>query len=132
MTKGVYHKKKLSIVKYQDNHRAEVLQWTKEYRENEKISAIIAYGGKCACCGESNIEFLAIDHVEGNGNIKRRNGEPGGWHLARKLRMSGYPQGEYRILCHNCNSSLGYFGYCPHHSNSKFQNVVMNIETRIT
>jgi hypothetical protein len=21
----------------------------------------------------------------------------------------------YRVLCHNCNMALGFYGYCPHH-----------------
>jgi hypothetical protein len=29
------------------------------------------------------------------------------------LIRNNFPEG-YRVLCHNCNQSLGYFGYCPH------------------
>jgi hypothetical protein len=26
---------------------------------------------------------------------------------------NSYPEG-FRLLCHNCNFSLGAYGYCPH------------------
>jgi hypothetical protein len=29
------------------------------------------------------------------------------------LRDNGWPEG-YRVLCHNCNSARGLYGYCPH------------------
>ena len=29
------------------------------------------------------------------------------------LRNKGWPTG-YRVLCHNCNMSLGFYGHCPH------------------
>jgi hypothetical protein len=29
------------------------------------------------------------------------------------LKRNGYPKG-FRVLCHNCNSARGLYGYCPH------------------
>jgi hypothetical protein len=110
----------LNYTKYRQKNN-DATSYTKKYRELEKIKMVVAYGGKCSCCGESRIEFLAIDHAKGDGAKKRKNGEPFGWHLARKLRKLGYPKGDYRVLCHNCNSALGIFGYCPHNSTSKFE-----------
>lgn len=69
------------------------------------------YGGKCACCGETRYEFLAIDHINGDGRIHRRS-VPGS-RICRWLRKNNFPEG-FRILCHNCNQSLGHYGYCPH------------------
>lgn len=66
----------------------------------------------CACCGEQQIEFLSLDHVDGGGNQhKRRIGR--GWTLMRWLQANGYPDG-YQVLCHNCNQAKGYYGVCPH------------------
>lgn len=82
-----------------------------------KNDAIAAYGGPaCSCnhngtpCGPHPIEFLAIDHINGEG--KSAN-EQGGYRLYSRLKKEGYPSG-FRVLCHNCNLSLGFFGYCPH------------------
>lgn len=75
---------------------------------------INAYGGKCACCGEFREEFLALDHVEGDGHKERK--EAKGTNLYYRVRREGYPD-RYRLLCHNCNFSLFRYGYCPHQKN---------------
>ena len=73
-----------------------------------------AYGNVCACCGESRLEFLCIDHINGGGNKHRaqlRN--KGGTNMYRWLRKSGWPEG-YRVMCWNCNSAIANHGRCPH------------------
>ncbi len=77
----------------------------------EKLDALQHYGMKCACCGESRYEFLTIDHINGGG--RKHNAEIGQGHLYRWLKKNNYPEG-FRVLCHNCNQSLGLYGYCPH------------------
>jgi hypothetical protein len=68
----------------------------------------------CACCGESTIEFLTLDHIDGGGNADRKaNKHSGGTTTYRRLRRSGYPPG-YRVLCWNCNAATGLYGECPH------------------
>jgi hypothetical protein len=34
--------------------------------------------------------------------------------LWTKLLRLGTPHPDYRVLCHNCNTALGFYGYCPH------------------
>src|SRR3990167_10419838 len=63
----------------------------------------------CACCGEKNLEFLAIDHINGKGN-KHRKKLGNNKYMPTILKRLKYPKG-YRILCHNCNLSLGFYGY---------------------
>lgn len=76
--------------------RREVLDW---------------YGGKCACCGEAQEEFLSMDHVNGGGAQHRREIRKS---LPQWLWEQGGPVEGFRILCHNCNQSRGAYGYCPH------------------
>jgi hypothetical protein len=64
----------------------------------------------CECCGEKHLEFLAIDHISGKGGKHRKNLKE---YLPLILKRNNYPTG-YRILCHNCNMSIGFYGYCPH------------------
>lgn len=80
-----------------------------------KISTFEAYGGAlCACCGEDHIEFLSIDHINGNGIQHRKEiGGSGGAHIYRWLKKNDYPLG-YQVLCFNCNIAKGLFGICPH------------------
>jgi hypothetical protein len=74
------------------------------------------YGARCDCCGETALKFLTLDHVEGGGNDWRRSvraHERHGRGLYRWIQNHGYPP-LFRVLCINCNCSLGYYGYCPH------------------
>ena len=81
-------------------------------RLKNRMLVIKAYGGKCSCCGEDRHEFLAIDHMDGSGNEHRRSigGAPAFYPW---LIKNNFPSG-FRVLCHNCNLSFGFFGYCPH------------------
>lgn len=70
----------------------------------------------CDCCGDSHIEFLTIDHINGDGaEHKREIGMPGagGNRFYYWLKRNNYPEG-FRVLCMNCNCSRGQHGYCPH------------------
>ena len=74
-------------------------------------AAFDGYGGKCQCCGEDRYEFLALDHVNGGGRKERQTMST--YQIARKVIEANFPP-EYRVLCHNCNQAIGWFGYCPH------------------
>jgi len=90
-----------------------VMNYSQRTRQRLRLEIIKHYGGEnpcCACCGKSHIEFLAIDHVSGGG-AKHRRLLGGGLYIW--LKRNNFPSG-YRVLCHNCNQSLGAYGYCPH------------------
>ena len=105
-------------------------QQSRLYTRQLKADVIAGYGGRCECCGETQIEFLCIDHADGGGEAWRRKqssygparknkrglGSPNA--LYRHLRKNWYPDKvegmRLRVLCHNCNQSLGSYGYCPH------------------
>jgi len=127
-----YHKR------WRDNHKEKIkeyrvkakeynLRWTREYQKthqevcqtrNQKSrvklrnEVLIAYGSKCVCCGETELKFLAIDHINGNGNQHRKEVCPNG-SLYAWIRKNNYPN-DFQILCHNCNQSKGSYGECPH------------------
>lgn len=77
-----------------------------------KAQAIEAYGGKCACCGESHEAFLVFDHVNDDGAEHRKSVSSGliVWWLAQ----NNYPDA-IQLLCANCNTAKQYApGGCPH------------------
>ena len=84
-----------------------------DYRQRLRNETFAAYGNQCACCGESHVEFLGIDHINGGGTQHRKQIKCYGVNFYDWLRQRGYPK-EYQILCHNCNLAKGFFGYCPH------------------
>jgi hypothetical protein len=88
-----------------------VFNWDKyslEYRREQKKKVIDFYGGKCLCCGISNIDFLSIDHINGGGNKHRKEiGVSAGNTFYRWLIRNNFPDG-FRTLCYNCNSYKEY------------------------
>jgi hypothetical protein len=93
--------------------RAEVLEQCRQRHHRFKMEVLGHYGGACACCGESQHEFLSIDHINGGGGKHRAEINRRGVNFYRWLKQNDYPEG-YRVLCHNCNQARGYLGYCPH------------------
>jgi hypothetical protein len=104
-------KRKRTLKIYYSNNKEKLLLAQKETRKRRRLKVITHYGGICACCGESRYEFLGIDHINGGG-VQHRKSLPG-VNIDRWLIKNNFPEG-YRVLCHNCNMSLGLYGYCPH------------------
>ena len=90
-------------------------------QHKRRRAAVIAhYGGKCACCGESEVAFLAVDHKGGGGNAHRRSLSRSGKIVGSGkfyswIVRNGYPDG-FQLLCHNCNFAKSHGG-CPHERN---------------
>lgn len=81
-----------------------------------KFAYLEHYGKTCRCCGESNVEFLTLEHVDGNGNNHRRllfKHNVGGVHMYRWLKKNNFPK-EYAVLCMNCNWAKRISKICPH------------------
>lgn len=93
------------------DHKELSSQRVKKNAKDLRLLVITHYGGHCQCCGESRLEFLAIDHIAGGGN--KHLAVIGRGNLYRWLRDNDFPEG-FRVLCHNCNMALGFYGYCPH------------------
>lgn len=81
-------------------NRERVREGHKRSRDAVKLAALKHYGGDppaCACCGETLLEFLTIDHIGGGGGAHRRAlGFKGGARFCYWLRAQGWPEG-YRV-----------------------------------
>lgn len=105
-----------------EQKRARSLKWKKKQTaamirsrgDKRKLKVIMAYGGlKCQCphgCDITALEFLTIDHIKGGGCKHRKEIKA---NILSWLIKNNFPPG-FRILCMNCNMSLGRRGYCPH------------------
>ena len=101
---------------FRETHRESLKKYYKDWYKNVKLEVFGHYSNKCVCCGENIIEFLCIDHMEGNGNKHRR--ELNESSIYSWLKRNNYPKG-FQVLCYNCNMAKGFFGECPH---KKFSN----------
>ncbi|MEK6897602.1 MAG: hypothetical protein AABW93_03675 [Nanoarchaeota archaeon] len=98
------------VRKYHALHPEVQREAGKRKRLRLRMGALEAYGMKCACCGESELKFLSIDHINGGGGKHRRKLKG---HFYQWLKVNKYPVG-FQTLCHNCNQAKGYYGQCPH------------------
>ncbi len=74
------------------------------------------YGSRCACCGESEPDFLNLDHV--NGQSGDRESE---YATYRQAIKEGFPP-TFRLLCWNCNCGRekNKDRRCPHETKRSF------------
>lgn len=99
-------------------YRERINRENTERRNAAKEAAYNAYGGyKCACCGETEIAFLSIDHVHNDGaEHKRQNNIRTGEQMYRWLARNKFPPG-FQVLCMNCQwGKRNNNGVCPHQS----------------
>src|ERR1051325_1544482 len=81
-------------------------QTTKAARIALKREVLAAYGGKCACCGESDERALTLDHVQPLKGKARQD-------AYKQAKAAGYPP-KFQVLCLNCNHMKGTDAVCPH------------------
>ena len=100
---------------WRDNHRERVSKWNrlskKKYSSRIKELVFSHYGKECVCCGEKELKFLSIDHINGKGTKHRKEikNQTYIW-----LVKNNYPKG-FQTLCFNCNwGRYKNNGICPH------------------
>ena len=81
-------------------------------RRAMRLRIFEAYGNACACCGETTLEFLTIDHVNNDGAEHRRTIGRGDY-MMRDIIKREFPP-DFQLLCWNCNGAKGAYGVCPH------------------
>lgn len=87
--------------------------YAKRYRYELKAQVFGAYGRRCNCCGETNVGFLTVDHVNGGGNEHRKS-VGGGVQVYLDIIRRNFPE-DFQVLCYNCNLGRQWNGgTCPH------------------
>jgi hypothetical protein len=107
------------IIRYRKQRREEQHKYAKMYKARLKYETLLAYGGiRCACCGETNIHFLSLDHVHNDGFkdrpvINGRRKQLMGYNVLRKQNFPN--KDRFQVLCMNCNVGKRLNGgICPH------------------
>jgi hypothetical protein len=75
---------------------------------------------RCNCCGEDNLLFLTVDHVDSDGHLERKSGKyTNGSQFYDLIVKQGFPD-NYQLLCYNCNMGRARNnGVCPHWEGSE-------------
>jgi len=85
---------------------------SKNIRKNQKKLVMDHYGNKCFCCGETNIQFLTIDHINNDGYKQDKKTRVV---LYRWIINNNFPEKMFQIACYNCNCGRAKNnGICPH------------------
>ena len=101
------HAKRLNKQKRKRSHEVKY-EVMKEFSKRQSNSNVPC----CACCKESMLKFLTLDHIEGRKKMGHSKRDVG-YKLQRWARENDYPD-TLQVLCYNCNMAKGLFGKCPH------------------
>lgn len=122
--------------KYAEENKVKIQTYLKEYRKNNpykfairggilrkntKKMIVNKYGGRCFCCGEDNLHFLTLDHINNDGYSHRKSlGSPSGTSFYRWIIVNNYPN-TFRVSCMNCNWGRRFTEgkRCPHELESE-------------
>lgn len=92
--------------------------WDFERKVRIKMEVMDHYGGVCQICGESHLECLTIGHSFNDGAEFRRTRDDlkfSGIQFYYWLKQNNFPDDlGLRVLCWNCNCSIGAYGYSPY------------------
>lgn len=86
--------------KHYHKHKVRLSAKSRAKRQALKLLVMTHYGGKCAHCGVTELEFLTLDHIADDGNTHRT--ELGSKCIYRHARDAGFPP-RFQCLCFNCN-----------------------------
>jgi len=98
-------------------YREEILAERRLYNKRLKEEIVQHYGGKCVCCGETEIKFLTLDHINEDGFLWRKQFGRSGTVFYQWVKKMGFPK-NLQLLCWNCNCAKHYYGKCPHKEGS--------------
>lgn len=103
-------------LEYKMASNSRMYAWKSKNLKELRAAVNEMYGGKCACCGEDELLFLAVDHVNNDGAAERKasNRNFSTTTFLRDLIRFGEPQSKYQLLCMNCNWGKYRNGICPH------------------
>ncbi len=111
---------------WKKKNKEKVIEISKRYRRGLKIKALEAYSNKklrCVCCGETEIDFLCLDHIDNDG-AKQRERYGIGTSFLKWLKANNYPKDlRLQVMCLNCNMSKRIQGgVCIHQLGKKKSN----------
>lgn len=97
-------------------NKTSVINKSKEYASRLRLTVLKHYSGgtpHCNCCGEKQLQFLSIDHIDNDGKELRKVHSIGAT-FYNWIISNNFPE-NLQILCQNCNHGKRVNGgVCPH------------------
>jgi len=94
--------------------------YAQTYRDKVRLEVFNAYGGPtCICCGETEILFLELDHINNDGAQHKRELKcKSGYDMYWWSKKNNFPP-IFQVMCSNCNKGKHRNrGVCPHKKTS--------------
>lgn len=98
---------------YKAKNREHYKAYKRAWDQALRLEVLEHYGRICACCGETTLEFLSLDHKNGGGTKHRQELGLRGSGIWGWVKKENFPD-MFQVMCHNCNQAIGYYGRCPH------------------
>lgn len=106
----LYKQKQIDL---SQKYRIENKELINDKQKSLRMNIIMEYGNQCNCCGIKGYEFLTLDHINNDGNIRRKK-EHYGRNLFKYILNNNFPD-DIQVLCYNCNMAKAHYGgICPH------------------
>lgn len=88
-------------------HPEKIKEYGKRRHQKVKLDVLNHYGHgnpHCKICGIKNVQYLCLDHINGDGNKHRKEISRGsaGYNMYRWIQKNNYPDG-FQVLCFNHN-----------------------------
>jgi len=111
--------------RYKIEHRERVGAIKKRAQDAVRLECLRRYSGlsvpECHCCKESMVQFLQLDHIDGDGAeqkhrlLRETGANMFGGTFFYWLRRNNFPEWvRLQVLCVNCNFAKRTGKYCPH------------------
>lgn len=112
--KNYYLKNKKRIKLYNKYYAFDHREKLIKKRQEKRLIVLNHYSkGKmcCNCCGEKELKFLTIDHINNDGAQHRKLNKN---NIDNFIIQNHFPE-DFQILCYNCNCGKSINnGVCPH------------------
>ena len=103
---SIYCRNKANGKTYNRKHPGRNLLAIKKSTVRRRRKIIQHFGGKCNQCGETDWRVLQVNHINGGGRKDLLS--KGGSAKVYKEILSGKREGEFNLLCANCNTRYEY------------------------
>lgn len=96
---------KIKAYRASEEYRKSRTETRKKYALDLKTKVFDYYSKgvwRCDCCGEDEVGFLTIDHMDNDGNKQRKEFGRQSTSLYLWIIKNNYPK-KFKIMCFNCN-----------------------------